>query len=131
MKPKLSRWLLGACMAALLAVGIPFWQVPYSKVSLPNTLMAPGLLVVVIGAALARAVGQSRFMTTLWVVGLTVPAVVVARVFVDTSLDPTSHNLWPFEVVIAAFVGWFAAAAGAAIGSVPMLLSRRVSRSNT
>lgn len=35
-------------------------------------------------------------------------AFVVARLFIDTARDPTSHNLWPFEIVIWAGLscGW-------------------------
>ena len=27
-------------------------------------------------------------------------AFVVLRIFIDTVRDPTSHNLWPFEIVM-------------------------------
>jgi hypothetical protein len=35
-------------------------------------------------------------------------AFVVSRLFVDTVRDPTSHNLWPFEIALwgALSVGW-------------------------
>lgn len=32
-------------------------------------------------------------------------AFVVARIVVDTSRDPTSHNLWPFEIVYSGAAG--------------------------
>lgn len=39
-----------------------------------------------------------------WRVAVAVPAAVVLfvilRIVVDTARDPTSHNLWPFEVVV-------------------------------
>lgn len=40
----------------------------------------------------------------LWRLFAVLPAVVVilviVRIIVDTSRDPTSHNLWPFEIVM-------------------------------
>jgi hypothetical protein len=27
-------------------------------------------------------------------------AFVIGRIVVDTALDPTSHNLWPFEILM-------------------------------
>src|SRR5688500_11230611 len=33
---------------------------------------------------------------------LSVPVAVLARVVVDAAKDPTSHNLWPLEFIIAA-----------------------------
>ena len=41
----------------------------------------------------------------------------MARVVVDTARDPTSHNLWPFEMVIAFALGLAGAVPGALIGS--------------
>lgn len=39
-----------------------------------------------------------------WRIGAAIPAAVMAfvvlRIFIDTARDPTSHNLWPFEIVM-------------------------------
>lgn len=125
MKPKLSPWLLGGCVVSFLAVGLPYWQIPYADVALPNTLVTPALVVVALAAALARAVGRSRFMVCVLAIGAMIPAAVMARVVVDTATDPTSHNLWPFELVLAGFVGAAAATAGTALGSVASRFSRK------
>ncbi|HVS77488.1 MAG TPA: hypothetical protein VHE11_11175 [Steroidobacteraceae bacterium] len=49
-----------------------------------------------------------------WKVAAAVPAAVVVfvvlRIILDTARDPTSHNLWPFEIVM------FSAGALACIG---------------
>jgi len=37
---------------------------------------------------------------------------VMARVALEVAADPTSHNLWPFEVVIAGFFGLLSGAIG-------------------
>jgi uncharacterized membrane protein len=36
---------------------------------------------------------------------LCVPTIGVVSIIKDTATDPTSHNLWPFEVAIAAVFG--------------------------
>jgi hypothetical protein len=102
--------------ASLLVVGIPYWLVPYSKVSLPDTLMGPQLIVVVGAAAFAYSVGNVSFRKSLAIIGASVPAAVFLRVAVATAIDPTSHNLWPIEIVIAAFVGLVCASIGGALG---------------
>jgi ABC-type branched-subunit amino acid transport system permease subunit len=53
---------------------------------------------------------------------------VLARVIVDVVRDPTSHNLWPFEIVIAVLVGAAAAVAGALLGSLLLWAGRRENR---
>ena len=117
-------WLVAGFAAGFFAVGVPYWQVPYSKVSLPDTLMGPSLLVVGIAAAAIRAFSKVHLLLLTLIVGSAVPAAVLARVTVDVGKDPTSHNLWPFELVIAMWVGVLCSAAGALVGSVPKLLSR-------
>jgi hypothetical protein len=122
--------LASAFVAGLFAVGIPYWQVPYSKVSLPDTLIHPGLLVVAVAATMVRALAKCGFVRTLLGTGAAVPCAVMARVVLDTLRDPTLHNLWPFEFIIAVVIGLLASGAGTLAGSIPALLSRRSSRSD-
>ena len=124
MKLRAAFWLVAAFVISFFAVGFPYWQIPYAKVSLPSTLYGMGLVVVGVLAAAARAVGKARFLTVILAVGAAVPAPILARVVVDTAKDPTSHNLWPFEFIIAAVIGVLCSSAGALVGSLPVLLSR-------
>jgi hypothetical protein len=43
---------------------------------------------------------------------------VMARVVVETFQNPTTHNLWPFELVIASAVGLAVASVGSLAGLV-------------
>ena len=124
MKLRAVLCLVAAFVISFFAVGFPYWQIPYAKVSLPSTLYGMGLVVVGVLAAAARAVGKARFLTVILAVGAAVPAPILARVVVDTAKDPTSHNLWPFEFIIAAVIGVLCSSAGALVGSLPVLLSR-------
>jgi len=49
------------------------------------------------------------------VVGASAPAAIAARVVVETATDPTSHNLWPFELFLGGMVSTACAATGALI----------------
>jgi len=125
MKLRAAFWLVAAVAISFFAVGFPYWQIPYAKVSLPNTLYGTGLLVVGVLAAAARAIGKARILTVILAVGAAVPAPILARIAVDTAKDPTSHNLWPFEFIIAAVIGVLCSLAGALVGSLPAFFSRR------
>lgn len=118
-------WLVAAFVISFFAVGFPYWQIPYAKVSLPSTLYGMGLVVVGVLAAAARAIGKARLLSVILAVGAAVPAPILTRIAVDTAKDPTSHNLWPFEVIIAAVIGVLCASAGALAGSLPAFFSRR------
>jgi hypothetical protein len=124
MKLRGAFWLVAAFVISFFAVGFPFWQIPYAKVSLPSTLYGMGLVVVGVLAAAARAVGKARFLAVILAVGAAVPAPILARIAVDTAKDTTSHNLWPFEFIIAAVIGVLCSSTGALVGSLPVLLSR-------
>jgi len=117
--------LLIGFAASFLAVGIPYWAIPYDGAQLPSALLTPALAVVVAAAAILRAIGAAPFRRIVGVVGASVPAAVMARVSVDTSSDPTSHNLWPFEVVIACGVGFACSLAGAIAGHAAAALAAR------
>ena len=106
------------------AVGIPYSQISYSKLSLPDAIISPGLLVVVVAATIVRALGKCRFVPTLLSAGAAVPCAVMTRVVIDTLRDPTSHNLWPLELIIAVAVGLLASSGGALVGSITALISR-------
>ena len=74
MKLRAAFWLVATFVISFFAVGFPYWQIPYAKVSLPSTLYGMGLVVVGVLAAAARAVGKARFLAVILAVGAAVPA---------------------------------------------------------
>ena len=124
-KTTANLWLAAAFVVGFFSVGFPYWQVTYAKVSLPDTLYGAGLLVVAVLAAAARAFGKARLVAVILVAGAAVPAAVLTRVGVETAKDPTSHNLWPLELIIAAVIGIACSSAGALVGSFPSFFSKR------
>ncbi|MGH7681747.1 MAG: hypothetical protein ACRENN_07135 [Candidatus Eiseniibacteriota bacterium] len=98
---------IGAAVAAgILACGIPLWPIPYHQV---NMLANPSATVWLLGGAVAGVIARILLRPSMAVPTLSVGAgfvlAVMGRVLIETSVDPTSHNLWPFEVVIAGGVG--------------------------
>jgi hypothetical protein len=75
------------------------------------------LLVVAVAASCATLLRGASVPKVIAIVGASAPAVVCARVVVEAVLDPTSHNLWPFEVVIALVIGLICASVGAIPGA--------------
>ena len=116
MKRPTDLWIAIAGCVAFLAIGIPYWIVPYRDAQLPSAIVFPGLVGIAIGAFLVRSMKGAPLMRTIVGVGASAPAAVAVRVFVEIILDPTSHNLWPFEIVIAAATGFACAAAGGLLG---------------
>jgi hypothetical protein len=117
-------WLVVAFAAAALAIGLPFWSIPYARLNLPGALYGAGLWCVAAGALALRAVGVASVPKATLVMGAAVPTAVLLRVAVETAGDPTSHNLWPLEVVIAGALGLACALAG----TLPGWLFARLTR---
>jgi hypothetical protein len=114
--PTLRRgWLAIAFAMAFFAVGAMHWPLAYADVSLPNSLLGPGLAIVTLAAVLSRIKGRASFLVTTLLIGASAPAAIAARVVVDTAADPTSHNLWPFELVLGGMVSTACAAIGSLI----------------
>lgn len=110
---------------ALLGVGVPYWEIPYAKVALPNSLFGYGLLIMLLSAVWLRGVAHAPFLRTWIIIGLAAPAAVMLRVVLESSRDPTSHNLWPIELILAGAVGCAVALVGALLGSGWLGVARR------
>jgi hypothetical protein len=106
-----------AFAVALLAIGVPYWRIPYAKLALPDALISVGLVVAFGAAAAVRFFGAASLWHAILVIGLAAPCAVLLRIVVGVIADPTSHNLWPFEVVLAAGVGFATSLCGALLGS--------------
>jgi hypothetical protein len=117
-------WAAVAFMAGFLLVGMTYWVIPYSQVNLPDALYGPGLIAVALAAAPLRAGG----VLPLWkAVGLAAAAV-LARVVVEGLADPTSHNLWPLELMIASAVGLVFALPAGVVAAVYVRVTSRPGR---
>jgi len=120
-----SHWLRAAYLLGFLAAGIPYWLIPYHQVNLPSALISPGLVLVVMAAVLLRAWLGTPFWKTVRFMGSTLAAAVLARVIVEGLSEPSSHNLWPFELLIALLLGFACAFSGAVLGNLMARLCRQ------
>lgn len=117
--------LLVAFAACFLMIGIPYWQLPYSSVSLPDSLYGTGLLLTFVCTLFFCSQGIG-FLWSATVLGLSAPAAVATRIIVDVARDNSTHNLFPFEIAIAIIVGFSVAGFGVGLG----VLSRRIFKSD-
>jgi uncharacterized membrane protein YfcA len=105
--------LIIATLAGLLACGLPLWPIPYKEVSMPGN---PAASVWLLLGGLAGLLAGHLLRQKMWVPVLAVTTgfvlAVMVRVGVETYRDPTSHNLWPLEVMIAGGIGLVAASIG-------------------
>ena len=79
-------------------------------VSVGDGLFFTGFMLAVIAVGIGGVVAALRSVRRwqgAWRIAAFAPLLIVAfvvvRIVVDTALDPTSHNLWPFEILYAGF----------------------------
>lgn len=125
MRKSNSIWLFLAFVSCVLVVGVPYWLPDYHAINLPDSLMGPGLIVVGLAACVLYTSRATRWWKGTMTVAASVPAVVFIRVLVDCSKDPTAHNLWPLEMIIALGVGLSSALVGGIVGIVLGFLVRK------
>src|SRR5262245_24460142 len=114
-----------AVLAGLLACGLPLWPIPYAKVSMPGTPLA--LIWLFSGPVAGLIAGyliRRGFPAPVLAITTGFVLAVLARVGWEVAADPTSHNLWPFEVVIAGFFGLVTGLAGVALARGIQRVSR-------
>lgn len=106
MKLDISPYTVVALLFSFCTAGLFYWTIPYDDLNLPNALITPALIVIALSAILLQSFTEISFAKNLNVMAAVIPAVVLSRVIIDGLSDPTSHNLWPIELVIAAAVSY-------------------------
>lgn len=122
MTDRRTKWLVSCFAAGLLLTGIPYWRLPYNA----NIFVDPAMLIGMVGLGIVTALltssGLAGLARAFWTMLAVFPAAVALRVVIETAQDPTDHNLWPFELVIAAIFSLVAVVPGLLVG----LMLRRI-----
>lgn len=121
-----TLWLIATFVAPFVVAGIADWRAAYNEVQLPEALLGLPALFAIAVAALCRAFAPASILTVAGLVCGAMVAVVCVRISIDTATDPTTHNLLPFEIAIAAFVGFAEGLIGALAGAGISLAMRRL-----
>ncbi len=104
--------LIGVTLGAFVC-GLPYLF--YGATAPPIAITSVALAVAAAGLALLRSGARWK---TGGGVGTGLVVVVVVQIIVDYSRDPTSHNLAPFEILIALVIGLPPAVLGVLLGNL-------------
>jgi hypothetical protein len=98
-------WLLLAFAAVVLSAGIPYWRLSYDQVNRGQFNLVPGallLLVLTLVLVLTEAASARKIAATMLAC---VPVIDAISIVQHTARDPTTHNLWPLELLLATLAG--------------------------
>lgn len=91
----------GLLSGTALLAGLTYWQIPYADVNFfaSSFLLTWGIMALLGGFLGVLFLRKSVFQAVQLVVTGFLIAVIL-RIIVDGISDPTSHNLFPFELII-------------------------------
>jgi hypothetical protein len=110
--------------AGLLLTGVPYWRLPYNANFFADPLVLAGFAGLGVVTAVLAASCVARLPQVFWVTLAAFPAAMAIRVVVETAQDPTDHNLWPFELILAALFSLVAIVPGLLVGALARRLGR-------
>jgi hypothetical protein len=86
------------------ALAIPWLRLPYNKLdeALFSPPMLPGMVLLAAGTFFLVLSETLRARKALALMALCAPIADMILISRDTSIDPTTHNLMPFEIVMVA-----------------------------
>lgn len=90
---------------ALLGSGYFWWQPSSQQANLHDVTLPWGCVAFLTGVV-GVLVLKRPILFSSWAAALGFILAVMARVIYDTRIDPTSHNLFPFEIIIAFFISF-------------------------
>lgn len=101
--PLKEKWLFAI---ATLVAGLPIWFTSYQAFSKARVVIISEVLTFLLAALFAyRTTGKNKIIF-FTVAGGFISAIIL-KIVIDIFINPTDHNLWPFELIlflIAAFI---------------------------
>ena len=103
--------------ASTILCGVAYWPLPYNSHKWEWLQFGGWALGTMAVAAVTKIKTELTIREATFLAGFG-PAIanLIRILFETTFVDPTSHNLFPFEIVIAMFVGIPSAALGSGVG---------------
>ena len=101
-------------LASFVVSGAILWIIPYEEASLLEpSFYWKWLVAIGVIAAVASQRTSLTFSDCVTAAGFGPAAADLARIVVESSLNPTRHDMWPFEIIVSLCIGGIAALAGA------------------
>ena len=125
MKPFGSIWLAVAFVAVFLIGGLPYWRIPYNQFDTSHVEVLPGVILLGFLTFMLIFDEAAPIKAVVMTMLLCGPSIVGVSILRDTATDPTSHNLWPLEIVFAAILGGAIVLSGWALGRTARWMASR------
>ncbi len=102
-------------IAATLAAGLPIWFLNYHTYSKGMFMIISEVLVFLLATYMAFRVKDKNKTIFFTVAGGFILAIIL-KIVIDIFIDPSNHNLWPFELILFMIAAVIFSGAGVGLG---------------
>ena len=100
---------------ALLAAGLPIWFVSYGTFTKGKLTIISEVLVFLLATYTSFQTKDKNKAILFTVAGGFILAI-VSKIVIDVLINPTDHNLWPFELALYMMAAFIFSGAGVGLG---------------
>lgn len=112
-------------LLATLAAGLPIWFLSYHTYTKGMFTIISEVLVFLLAAYAAFQIKDRNKIIFFTVAGGFILAVVL-KIIIDILINPTDHNLWPFELILYMMAAFIFSGVGVGLGwGMKKLLTRQ------
>ena len=102
-------------LLAVLATGLPIWFVNYHTYTKGMLTIISEVLVFLL-ATYASFQTKNKNKAILFTVAGGFILAIIAKIIIDILINPSDHNLWPFELVLYLMAAFLFSGAGVGLG---------------
>jgi len=102
-------------LLAFLATGLPIWFVSYHTYTKGMLTIISEVLVFLL-ATYASFQTKNKNKSILFIVAGGFILGIIVKIIIDILINPTDHNLWPFELVLYLMAAFLFSGAGVGLG---------------
>ena len=102
-------------LLALLAAGLPIWFVSYGTYTKGMLTIISEVLVFLL-ATYTSFQTKDKHKAILFTVAGGFILAIVSKIIIDILINPTDHNLWPFELALFMLAAFIFSGAGVGLG---------------
>jgi len=116
---KKNQSLLLLLFVSFLAAGISnYWILPYGEIEILSTyFLTKWIAVAIVIGFVSILLLQRKIIDTATITTIGFVAAVFSRVIIDAIKDPSTHNLWPFEIFFTVLIVFPTSLLGSLLGT--------------
>lgn len=108
------KWLL---LISVLTAGIPIWFTSYHTFTNTKIIRVSAILTLLL-SLFVTLITKDQYKKIFYTIVAGFIIATFIKIIIDSIPDPSTHNLWPFEIIYYTMMAFLAALIGVGVGFV-------------